>query len=170
MKKILLGLLIVSNILSAIEIGKVPISVKISGNNGGQVDSGAWNSSMIKGKVTVLFYIDPDKKDDNSQLTKILYNRGFDKSKYQFIAIINLGATWIPNAVIESKLAKKQKELPDNIYVKDKSKVLVKKWKLKDDSSDILVFNKKGILIYKKFGKLNRREIKKILKLVEINL
>ena len=71
MKKILLGLLIVSNILSAIEIGKVPISVKISGNNGGQVDSGAWNSSMIKGKVTVLFYIDPDKKDDNSQLTKI---------------------------------------------------------------------------------------------------
>jgi hypothetical protein len=64
----------------------------------------------------------------------------------------------------------KQKEFPDTIYAKDKKKVLVKKWQLADDNSDILVFDKNGKLIYKKFGKLSPEEIQKVLALIEKNL
>jgi predicted transcriptional regulator len=86
------------------------------------------------------------------------------------VAIVNLAATWLPNALIESKLKSKQKEFPDTTYVKDKKKVLVNTWKLADDNSDILIFDKKGKLIYKKFGKVSDSEIKSVISLIEKHL
>jgi predicted transcriptional regulator len=41
---------------------------------------------------------------------------------------------------------------------------------LADDNSDILIFDKTGKLIYKKFGKLSQSEITKVLALIEANL
>ncbi|HIQ27037.1 MAG TPA: transcriptional regulator [Sulfurovum sp.] len=170
MKKIILGFLVLVVHAMAIEIGKVPNSVIISGDNGGKTDGTAWYSSDLKGKVHVVFYVDPDKKDDNNALSAALKKRHFDRKKYASVAIINLAATWLPNALIESKLKAKQKEFPDTIYVKDKKKILVKQWGLADDNSDILVFDKKGKLIYKKFGKVPKNEIKDIITLIGKNI
>ena len=170
MNKIILGLLVVIGSAIAVEVGKVPSSVTISGENGGKTNGTAWNSSSLKGKVHIVFYVDPDKKDVNEALNKALKKRHFNRSSYASVAIINLAATWMPNALIESKLKSKQKEFPDTIYVKDKKKVLVKKWHLADDNSDVLVFDKSGVLLYKKFGKLSTNEITEVLKLIEKNL
>ena len=156
--------------LHAIDTGTVPPKVLLSGEDGGIVNGKAWSSAMLKDKVTVLFYVDPDKKDENSALTKALKAKHFDRKQYRSVAIINLAATWMPDAVIEMKLSAKQKEFPDTIYVKDKRKVLVKKWSLKDDASDILLFDKSGKLIYKKFGKLGQNEIDKVIALIEKNI
>jgi len=161
---------VLTTAIMAIEIGSVPTPVTLSNDNGGKTDGSAWNSSSLKGKVHIVFYVDPDKKDLNEALSKALKKRHFDRSKYASVAIVNLAATWMPNALIESKLKSKQKEFPDTTYVKDKKKVLVKKWSLADDNSDILIFNKKGALIYKKFGKLSNTEISKVLSLIEANL
>lgn len=156
--------------LLAIDIGAVPPRAVLSGDNGGNVDGSTWSSAALRDKVTVLFYVDPDKKDENSALSKALKAKHFDRNNYRSVAIVNLAATWMPNAVIEMKLKAKQKEFPDTIYVKDKKKVLVKKWGLKDDDSDILLFDKKGKLIYQKFGRLNQKEIEKVITLIENNL
>ena len=170
MNKIVLGFLVLVGSVAAVELGKVPSSVILDGDNGGKTDGSAWNSKMLKGKVHILFYVDPDKRDENEALSKALKKRHFDRKKYASVAMINLAATWLPNAILESKLKAKQKEFPDTIYVKDKKKVLVNKWKLADDNSDILVFDKSGKLIYKKFGKLSAKEIKDVLILIEKNL
>ncbi|KYJ87424.1 YtfJ family protein [Sulfurovum riftiae] len=170
MKKIVLGCLLASASSMAIELGKVPPKVQLSGANGGKVDGTSWSSSMLKGKVHILFYVDPDERDLNNNLTQALKKRHFNRQKYASVAMINLAATWLPNVILESKLKAKQKEFPDTIYVKDKKKVLVKKWDLADDNSDILIFDKKGKLIYKKFGKLSEKEIKHVLSLIEKNL
>jgi len=170
MRKIVLALVFLAVNTMAIEVGAIPASVTISGDNGGRTDGKAWNSSLLKGKVHILFYVDPDKKDLNEALNHALKKRHFDRSKYASVAIVNLAATWMPNALIESKLKSKQKEFPDTTYVKDKKKVLVNKWALADDNSDILIFDKKGKLIYKKFGKLSKAEINKVLALIEKNL
>ena len=154
----------------AIETGSVPPKAQLSGENGGIVDGADWSSSMLRGKVTILFYVDPDKKDENNALSKALKAKRFDRKKYRSVAIVNLAATWMPDAVIEMKLSAKQKEFPDTVYVKDKKKVLVKKWGLKDDASDILLFDKNGKLIYKKFGKLNQKEIDQVIVLIEERL
>ena len=170
MKKIILGLLLMGVSTWAIELGKVPVAVTLSGENGAKVDGTSWSSSMLKGKIYTLFYVDPDKKDLNNALADALKARKFDREKVNSVAIINLAATWLPNAIIESKLKDKQKKFPHTIYVKDKKKVLVSKWKLADDNSDILIFNKRGKLIYKKFGKVTAKEIPSVIKLIEKNL
>ncbi len=170
MKKVILGFLVFVVQVMAIEIGKVPNAVIISDDKGGKTDGTAWHSSDLKGKVHVVFYVDPDKKDDNNGLSAALKKRHFDRKKYASVAIVNLAATWLPNALIESKLKEKQKEFPDTTYVKDKKKILVKEWGLADDNSDILVFDKKGKLIYKKFGKVPEHEIKDIITLIEENI
>ncbi|HHD78156.1 MAG TPA: transcriptional regulator [Epsilonproteobacteria bacterium] len=170
MKKIILGLLLITGSVLAIELGKVPPKVTLSGELGAKVDGSAWTSSMLKGKIYTLFYVDPDKKDVNNALANALKARKFDRKKVDSVAIINLAATWMPNVLIESKLKEKQKKFPQTMYVKDKKKVLVNKWSLADDNSDILIFNKKGKLIYKKFGKVTVKEIPAIIKLIEKNL
>ena len=170
MKKIVLGFLVLVGSVAAVELGKVPNSIVLDGDNGGKTNGVAWSSKMLKGKVHILFYVDPDERKLNEPLTKALKKRHFDRKKYASVAMINLAATWLPNAVLESKLEAKQKEFPDTIYVKDKKKVLVKKWKLADDNSDILIFDKSGKLIYKKFGKLSTKEITDVIKLIEKNL
>ncbi len=170
MKKIILGFLVLVGSVVAVELGKVPSSVILDGENGGKTDGSVWNSKMLKGKVHILFYVDPDERELNEPLTQALKKRHFDRKKYASVAMINLAATWLPNAILESKLKAKQKEFPDTIYVKDKKKVLVREWGLADDNSDILVFDKKGKLIYKKFGKLSEKEIISVLVLIKKNL
>jgi len=170
MKKMIAGMVLSMVCTMAVEIGNIPPKVEISGENGGRTDGTAWNSVMLKDKVHVLFYVDPDEKDLNDPLTQALKKRHFDRKKFASVAVVNLAATWKPNVIIEALLKKKQKEFPDTIYVKDKKSVLVKQWKLADDNSDILVFDKKGKLIFKKFGKLSDQEIKSVLTLIDKNL
>ena len=170
MKKIVLAMSVLVLSAFAIELGQVPKAVTLSGKAGGKVGGGAWHSSMLKGKVYTLFYVDPDKKDLNDPLAKALIAQKYDRKKLDSVAIINLAATWMPNALIEQKLKGKQKQYPHTTYVKDKEKVLVKKWGLGDDNSDILIFDKKGKLIYKKFGKVSPSEIKKVIALINKHL
>ena len=170
MKKIVLGFLMLVGSVVAVEVGKVPSSVTINGDDGGRTDGQAWNSSSLKGKVHIVFYVDPDKKDLNEGLNKALKKAHFNSKDFASVAIVNMAATWMPNVAIEAKLKSKQKEFPRTTYVRDRSKVLVKKWALADDNSDILIFDKKGKLIYKKFGKLSAKEIKDVLALIEKNL
>jgi len=170
MKNIIFTFLLTLGSIHAIEVGKVPKIVTISGKNGGVISGGEWSSSMLKGKIYSVFYVDPDERNTNSDFVKALNARNFDRSKCNSVAIINLAATWLPNIIMEKKLKEKQKRYPHMIYVKDKKKVLVKQWKLPDDSSNILVFDKNGKLLYKKFGKISKSEIPKVIALIEKHL
>jgi len=153
----------------AIEVGKVPPSVTIKGDNGGRTDGKAWSSASLKGKVHLVFYVDPDKKDLNEAFNQALKKESFASKDFASVAIINMAATWMPDAAIEMLLKKKQKEFARTTYVRDKKKVLVEKWALADDNSDIMIFNRKGELVYKKFGKLSQAEISKSIALIKKN-
>ncbi len=166
MYRVIISLILFTTSLLALSVGESAKVVTLSGKDGGRVDGTPWSSKMIKNKVYLIFYVDPDEKDTNNALSQALKKEKFDHEKYGSIAIVNLAATWLPNFAIEAKLKAKQKEYPSAIYVKDKTKKLVHEWGLKDDSSDILLFDKKGILIYKYEGKLNNEEIKKVLTLI----
>ena len=167
MSRFVLFLLLVSSLLYGLELGKTPPKVLLQGKNGGRVDGGRWESTSIRDKIYVLFYVDPDFKDKNQPFVDALHNAKLDHSKFGSIAVINLAATWKPNFIIEAILKSKQKKYPDTIYVKDKRKILVKKWGLADDNSDVLVFDKEGRVIFEKNGKLSNSEIKEVLKLIK---
>lgn len=159
--KSLLCLVMLFTSIWAVNIGQTPPHVVISGDDGGYVaDDKAWDCAMLRGKNFVIFYVDPDEKDVNEHFSQEL--KKFKKEHnlhFQSVAIINLAATWKPNFIIESILKGKQKEYPNAIYVKDKTKVLVKKWDLDDDASDILIINKNGEVVFYKTGAMQPDDI-----------
>ena len=170
MKNFVTTMLLTTSITFALNINEIPKELTLSGDNGSRIDGSAWHSTMLKDKVYVLLYVDPDKKDDNEDFIDVLHSKNYDKEKYGSLAIINLKATWLPNFAIEKKLESKQKEFPNTTYVKDKTKYLVQEWALEDDASNVLLFDKKGTLIYQHSGKVEGDEMQKFFTLIEKNL
>jgi len=167
MRKVLTTLLLGTITTFALTIGEIPKKVVLDKDDGGRVDGTAWSSTMLKEKVYVMFYVDPDEKDTNNDFSEALKTEGYDLNKFASIAIVNLAATWLPNFAIESSLKSKQKEYPRTIYVKDKRKVLVKEWGLADDSSNIVVFGRSGKVIYTHSGRLDNSEISKVIRMIK---
>jgi len=170
MNKILINILLATVSTFALTLNEVPKEVTLSGSNGGLVDGTAWHSTMLKDKLHVIFYVSPNKKDDNEAFLDALDKKDYDKTEYGLIAIINLKATWLPNFAIEEKLKSRQEEFPDTLYIKDKTKYLVKEWALADDTSNIIIFDKEGKVIYQHLGKIAPKEMNNIFTLIEKNL
>ncbi len=169
MKKLILGLILFNLQLFGLQLGETSPIINLEGEDGGKTDGSVWSSKMLKDKVFVLFYVDPDKRAVNEEFSQALKNKNFDKQKYGSVAIVNMAATWMPDFAIESKLKAKQEKYPNALYVKDKRKILVQKWGLTDDASNIVVFGKDGKVLYFKKGKLAKDEILKVLQLIEDN-
>lgn len=151
-------------------LGQVPEAVVLKGDLGGRLDGSPWSSDELKGKVSVLFYADPDEKDLNNETSETLRKENFPLERYQSFAIINMDATWLPNFAISSALKEKQEQYPNTIYVRDYEKVLVNAWGLSDDNNDVLAFDKTGKLIFRKDGKLNSEEIENLITAIRDNL
>ncbi len=154
----------------AVELGKIPPLVVLEGKSGGTVNGKTWKSSMLKGKVYVLFYVDPDVKELNRVLYNTLKRAHFSSQDFGSVAVVNMAATWKPNLLLKAIVKQKQKEFPRTLYVFDKDKKLLKAWGLGDNNSDVLIFDKEGRLIYQKFGELSRTEIQQILNLIQEHL
>jgi len=167
---VVLAVVLLNQSAQAIEIGQIPPKVELKEKLGGRLDGTPWSSAELQGKVSVLFYVDPDEKDTNNDASEALNREKFPGDKYQSFGIINMAATWLPNFAISSALKDKQKRYPKTIYVRDYKKVLVHEWNIADDSSDVLAFDKKGQLIFKKEGKLNAEEIKTLIKVIREHL
>lgn len=159
-----------NQVVLALEIGEVPPKVELKEKTGGRLDGKPWSSEELQGKVHIVFYVDPDEKDTNNAASEALDKEKFPQDKVQSYALINMAATWAPNFAINSALKEKQERYPRTIYVRDMKKVLVQAWKIADDSSDVLVFDKKGKLIFRKDGKLSNEDIQKMIKTIKDNM
>jgi len=165
-----LTVFLINQAVQAIEIGEVPPKIELKEKLGGRLDGKPWSSEELRGKVHVLFYVDPDEKDTNNDASEALDREKFPNDKFQSVGIINMAATWLPNFAISSALKDKQKRYPTTIYVRDYKKVLVNAWKIADDSSDVLAFDKNGRLIFRKDGKLTAEEIQRLIKVIRDHL
>jgi len=167
---IVMGAFLMHQAAQAIEIGQIPPRVELKEKVGGRLDGTPWSSEELRGKVHVLFYVDPDEKDTNNDASEALDKEKFPSDKFQSVGIINMAASWLPNFAISSSLKDKQKRYPRTIYVRDYKKVLVNAWKIADDSSNVLAFDKQGKLIFRKDGKLTTEEIQKLIKAIRDRL
>ncbi len=165
-----LAVFLINQAAMAIEIGEVPPKVELKEKLGGRLDGKPWSSEELRGTVYVLFYVDPDEKDMNNDTSEALDREKFPSDRFQSVAIINMAATWLPNFAISSALKDKQKRYPTTTYVRDYKKVLVQAWKIADDSSNVLAFDKNGRLIFRKDGKLNAEEIRRLIKVIRDHL
>ncbi len=165
--KTLYTLLLVPILAAALEVGAPPLHVSLEGDTGGALDGSAWSSDMLQGKVHILFYVDPDEKETNNDLSEALKAKTFERERFGSVAIVNMAATWLPNFAIAASLESKQKRYPNTLYVKDMHKHLVSEWGLADDSSDVLLFDREGNLRYLHEGKLDEKQIETLISLIE---
>ena len=170
MNKTLLLSLLFSLSLSAVEIGQTLPSVTLDEDKGGRVTGEAWSSSELQGKVHLIFYVDPDEKDLNNDLSDAVKAAEMDRSKYASVAIINMAATWKPNFAINSALKSKQEKFPHTIYVKDMDKHVVNIWSVADDNSDIIVLDKEGSVLFYHEGKVEGDQINEVIRLIKANM
>jgi predicted transcriptional regulator len=155
---------------AGVNLNEIPQDVVLSKDLGSRIDGNPWSSEELKGKVSVLFYVDPDLKDLNNDTSEALKSKGYPREKFQSFAVINMAATWLPNFAISSALKDKQKSYPTTIYVRDYKKVLVQKWGLSDDNNVVLAFDREGRLLFRKDGKLGPEEIETLTSIIERNL
>ncbi len=165
-----LSLALATPALAGPKVGDKPPTVKIGGESGGLISGKEWSSDSLKGKIWAFFYVDPDEKDANEALETALADQKFPAAKYASTAVINMDATWLPNAAIASSLESKQEKYPDTVYVKDLKRVLVKEWKMTDDSYDVLVFDKQGKVLFAKDGKFAKSDIDAMIDMIKKNL
>jgi YtfJ family uncharacterized protein len=176
MKHLLKGLILIlatffiSQAAQAIEMGEIPPKVELKEKLGGRLDGKPWSSEELREKVHVLFYVDPDERDTNNDASEALLREKFPSDKLQSVAIMNTAASWLPNFIISSALKEKQKRYPTTIYVRDYKKALVNAWKIADDSSNVLAFDKQGKVIFRKDGKLTTEEIRTLIKAIRDRL
>ncbi|MCJ7663759.1 MAG: YtfJ family protein [Desulfobacterales bacterium] len=167
---VVLSVVLMNQAAQAVEMGAIPPKAELKEKMGCRLDGTPWSSAELQGKVSVLFYVDPDEKDTNNEASEALNKEKFADDKYQSFGIINMAATWLPNFAISSALKDKQKRYPKTIYVRDYKRVLVHAWQIADDSSDVLAFDKKGELIFRKDGKLTAAEIQTLIKVIRDHL
>ena len=167
MQKHLFFLLFMTLSLSALEVGKTPPEITLSGEAGGRLDGSSWSSSELKNKVYLLFYVDPDEKDLNNGFGDAVKAAGLDRSRFASVAVINMAATWKPNFAINAALKKKQEQFKKALYLKDMDKLLVRKWSLDDDNSDIIVFDREGKVIFYHAGKVDEAMTQKVIALIK---
>ena len=165
MKKLLL-LLLAAAALLAVEVGRPLPQLTLSGKEGGRVDGKPFDSDTLKGKTTVIFYVDPDKKGLNEAFTDALHAQHFDRSRYQSVAVVNMAATWMPDFAIASALKSKQRKFPDTIYVMDRRKKGVEVWGMSDDDANFAVLSKEGEVLYFRAGKIPEEEYETIFSII----
>lgn len=151
-------------------IGKPLPLVELDGKLGGRVDGGAWSSAELKGKVHTIMYVDPDEKDVNEHVERALNQEQFPRDRFASVALVNTGATWKPDSAIRVVLKGKQKDYPDSVYVMDRQKTLVKRWKLADDNYHILTLDKDGRLLFEKSGRLSDKDIQELVRIIRKHL
>ncbi len=163
-KTLILSALLVLGLHADITLGKTLPQLTLDKGNGGYFTGGAWRSAMLKGKTTMLMYVDPDEKDKGEVFKPTIekLEREMNFKKFQIVVVLNLGATWKPDFVIKKLSQSKLKDYPKRIYVFDKKSVLSKKWGLKNDAYNVVVIDKSMKPVYSHSGKWNKKEIKKI--------
>ena len=170
MKKIMIIWICIVAMIQAVNIGDTLPQVTLEKENGGTSNDKPWHTTSLKGKVHVVLYMDPDERKGTQPLLDALNQLDVDPKAYSTVAIVNLSATWMPDYILESILSKKQKELKNTSFIFDKEKILVKKWQMIDDESNILIVDKSLKVIYRKIGKISSKEIEKIVALIHQNI
>jgi hypothetical protein len=153
--------------IHAVNIGETLPEITLEKDHGGNSSNHSWHSKTLEGKVHVLLYMDPDERKEVMTFLDKLIKQNYSHEDYSTVAIVNLAATWMPNAILETMLGKKQKELQNTEFIFDKSKYLIEKWQLKDDASNILVLDKSMKVLYQNKDTLSHNEIEKILKIIK---
>ena len=164
MKKLLSSFLLALPLMANPTTGTTLSNITLDKSSGGYIQGGAWSSDMLEGKTTLLLYVDPDEQSIGESFNATLdaLEKELQGKNFQILLVLNLNATWKPNAIIEALVKKKMQEYPHRIYVVDKKSILVKKWHLNDDAYNMLLLDSSAKVLYAHTGAWSKESISEV--------
>jgi predicted transcriptional regulator len=120
------------------------------------------------GKVLLVNYVDPDKKDLNEHFTDAMKKAKDDDrltdENYKGIGIADCAATWKPNFAIRAIAAKKAKKYKTTILFDYKAS-LRESWGLKKDTANAILLDKNRICRVIVRGRVPDDQVEKLVQL-----
>lgn len=118
-------------------------------------------------KVVVLFYTDPDVKEQNEPFRDMLKAAQLDRSRYRALGVVNMKDTWKPNFAIRRAVREKIAKF-NSLILTDPDHLLKQAWILGDcnDKDVVIIIGKDGRVRYIKMGKMSEPEMQSALQLI----
>jgi hypothetical protein len=119
-------------------------------------------------KVLVLFYTDPDVKDQNEPFRDALLAQHLDAGRHRGVGVANMKDTWLPNWIIRRAVRQKAAKFK-SLILTDPDHLLRKAWDLGDcNGKDVLIIvGKDRRVAFFKPGKLTDEEVRRAVQLVK---
>jgi len=159
-------LLTMTVLLSARTLPEITLSGKLGCAAGGV----PWHSRSLLGKMHLIIYMDPGLHTEAMPFLRALDARHYPRRAYSTIAVVNLADTWMPDAILESLLAKQSRKLYSTRFVFDCQKALLGPWKLADHACNLILVDRRGKILYRYRGIPDSRLSEKIFTLIRTHL
>ena len=128
------------------------------------------NSSSLKGKVLIITYETKEVVDKNKKFKdRVLdYLSGDDRhSTVTIVPVINcFKYTWPFDKYCITKVQENARTLGMRLY-DDRKGTMYDEFNIVDNESNVIIVDKKGIVSYRKAGRLNDTEIDDVMKLLQ---
>lgn len=153
-------------LLAALPEGQKAEQIRIDGKSGGYFETGKdFESQDLLGRVSMVVYVAPNQKKLNKPATDAIRACDLDARYFRSYAVVNMRAhRWWPDFFIKREIKLAQEEFPTTTFILDKDKVLVQAWQLADKSSDVVVFDASGKVLFSVDGKLDADQIARLVK------
>jgi len=155
---------IVSGVALAIRVGDTVGTVQVRDAN----DAPA-AIPELGAKVIVLFYTDPDVKDQNELFRDFLKAQNLDPAKFRGVGVVNMKDTWKPDFAIRRAVRDKLKKFPLSVILTDPDHVLQKQWALGEcnDKDVVIIVGKDRRIAFFKAGTLDGAEMQEALAIIK---
>jgi predicted transcriptional regulator len=157
-------ILLASSAALAIRVGDVvgPVAVRDANDHPTSI-------TELGTKVIVLFYTDPDVKDQNEPFRELLKSKNFNPAQLRGMGVVNMKDTWKPDFAIRAAVRDKLKKFPDAVILTDPDRALQKAWSLGDcdDKDVVIIIGKDRKVAYFKAGKLEPAEMEQALGIIK---
>jgi predicted transcriptional regulator len=122
------------------------------------------------GKVLQVNYVDPDERDLNDPYNDVIdravkVDKRIDSTKFKGIGITDCKSTRIPNAIIRTLAANKEKRFKTTVLF-DYDANLQKLWGLPKDNYTVVILDKNRICRYIYKGKIPESENEKMVQFI----
>ena len=169
MRTLFIIMMVTSALMAQLKVGDIPSNVIIEVKDGGYLSGKPFDSSVLRGKISIILYADPDEQSKGETLAEKLDElvKELASLYLQKYMIINLDDTWKPDFVIMKLLKSRQVDHPQSIYIIDRSSILSRAWGLEHDAFVCVILDSFGKVIYEGKGKFSGQEIEKIMNLIK---
>jgi predicted transcriptional regulator len=141
--------------------------VVLKGEDGGTATGEEWNSGKLRGKTSLILYVDTGKKQAAMPLIKRIDSLNYTADELGTYFIVNTSATKMPKFMIQTMIRQRQKANSRIQYVLDNRQALIREWNFTDRDLNVLVLDSSGNVLHRYAGEVTQPYLDGLFSLID---